>query len=334
MSAPWSMNQRWLNWRKRLNWVVTICLTTPLFWRDQSGHEEPVDLPAGSFVEVALSPSGQQIALSIGENGAGDIWVSDFNLPGVLNRVTNLGDAENPVWANDGNSLYFDRTGDDDPADRGIWQVSASGIGEPEQLIPGETVMLARDIGPDDEVLIQSNLGTEGDILRGDFRSGDKTVRPLIASVYGETLPSISPDGRLIAYVGFETGVREVYVRPYPDVDSNRWRVSTTGGDEPRWGSNNVLYYLSNPASPQQKLITLEIEYDTEFRVQGRTEIEVENLYTRGRPSYSIDSENNRLLLIKYLDEGERQSWGDGVQPVIANVVSNFFAEIDGRLRE
>ena len=41
-------------------------------------------------------------------------------------------------------------------------------------------------------------------------------MEPLFATVYSEGYPSISPDGRWLAYVTDESGRSEVYVRPFP----------------------------------------------------------------------------------------------------------------------
>ena len=37
------------------------------------------------------------------------------------------------------------------------------------------------------------------------------------SSCLTQTLPSVSPDGRWLAYVSDETGINQVYVRPFPE---------------------------------------------------------------------------------------------------------------------
>ena len=47
-----------------------------------------------------------------------------------------------------------------------------------------------------------------------------------------------------MAYSSNETSVRQVYVQPFPDVDSGRWQISTDGGDWPVWNpAGNELFY-------------------------------------------------------------------------------------------
>jgi len=59
---------------------------------------------------------------------------------------------------------------------------------------------------------------------------------------------TLSPDGRFIAYASYETGRPEVYVRPFPEVESRRWMISTAGGVAPQWGgaTGDELFYRSD----------------------------------------------------------------------------------------
>ena len=60
-----------------------------------------------------------------------------------------------------------------------------------------------------------------------------------------QTQPSLSPDGRWLAYSSNETGRFEVLVRPY-DGSGPDQQVSTSGGQEPLWGPcGRKLYYRS-----------------------------------------------------------------------------------------
>ena len=64
----------------------------------------------------------------------------------------------------------------------------------------------------------------------------DKTV------VNGE----VSPDGRWLAYEANDAGRFNIYVRPFPDVSSGYWQVSTDGGTRPLWARNSQeLFYRS-----------------------------------------------------------------------------------------
>ena len=58
---------------------------------------------------------------------------------------------------------------------------------------------------------------------------------PIVASSRSEYSPSISPDGRFMAYASNESGRFEVYVVPFPNSGATEWQVTTTGGRAPRW---------------------------------------------------------------------------------------------------
>ncbi len=74
--------------------------------------------------------------------------------------------------------------------------------------------------------------------------SGDSTPVPMVASPFTELHPALSPDGRWLAYTSNESGVNEVYVRPFPNTASGRWQVSNGGGSQPRWSSDGRTLFL------------------------------------------------------------------------------------------
>jgi eukaryotic-like serine/threonine-protein kinase len=75
----------------------------------------------------------------------------------------------------------------------------------------------------------------------------DTALRPLVAAPgYDETAPSLSPDGNWLLYQSDESGRREIYVRPFPDVDQGRVQVSVGGGEAPLWSRNGrEIFFLS-----------------------------------------------------------------------------------------
>jgi Tol biopolymer transport system component len=56
--------------------------------------------------------------------------------------------------------------------------------------------------------------------------------------------PTVSPDGRWLAYVSNETGRWEVYVRAL-QAEPHPWGVSTAGGEEPVWDASSRRVYFS-----------------------------------------------------------------------------------------
>jgi Tol biopolymer transport system component len=66
---------------------------------------------------------------------------------------------------------------------------------------------------------------------------------------FGETNPTVSPDGRWLAYESNRRGRRQVYVRPFPDLDSGEFQVTTDGGTRPVWARDGRELYIAKTRS-------------------------------------------------------------------------------------
>jgi Tol biopolymer transport system component len=89
-------------------------------------------------------------------------------------------------------------------------------------------------------------LGAAPDILVVPL-NGDRKAVPLFQTPSMELNGAISPDGRWLAYQSNESGVSEVYVRPFPNVDGGKWTISSGGGSRPAWNAKgSELFYLDS----------------------------------------------------------------------------------------
>ena len=97
------------------------------------------------------------------------------------------------------------------------------------------------------------------------MRTGtDSAPRALVATAAEEFSPSVSPDGRWLAYGSDETGRTEIFVRPFPDTQGARYAVSSAGGAEPLWShSGKELFYRDGA----NRLVAAEIAPGPVFRV-------------------------------------------------------------------
>jgi serine/threonine-protein kinase len=74
----------------------------------------------------------------------------------------------------------------------------------------------------------------------------DGTSKTLLHSKAAFRNPEISPDGHWLAYQTNESGEFQIEVRPYPDILSGRYQVSTEGGTQPGWSSTgDELFYVA-----------------------------------------------------------------------------------------
>ena len=90
------------------------------------------------------------------------------------------------------------------------------------------------------------------------LREGSLSMAPVLSDC------ELSDDSRLLAYTSTETGSTEVFVRPFPDVDSGRWQVSTAGGMMPEWAhSGRELFFVDG----SRALVAAQVETDSGFQV-------------------------------------------------------------------
>jgi len=161
------------------------------------------------------------------------------------------------------------------------------------------------------------------------YRPGvDSTLQPLIASdAFAEAAPEISPDGRWIAYTSDETGRDEVFVRPFPDVESTRIRVSTGGGIIPIWANSGSELFFVDPSNGM-----IAARFDP---ASGRV-LGLETLFTippiyvvnASQDFYHIGSDDQRFLMARPFlgtEEGEEprfvlvQNWLEEVKARVPN---------------
>jgi hypothetical protein len=78
----------------------------------------------------------------------------------------------------------------------------------------------------------------------------------------GATYPSVSPDGRWIAYDALVSGVREVYVRPFP-TGEGRWQISRGGGLLARWSFRGDELIYRRDAGGESWLVSVRMSTTT-----------------------------------------------------------------------
>jgi serine/threonine-protein kinase len=306
-------------------------------WVNRSGQATQVDAdwtfrPGADNRAWDLSPDGSRIALKAVTDLGRDIWVKA--LPdGPLSRLT-FADGENrfPRWSPDGESVAFlsNRDGNLD-----VWTKRADGTGEAELLLDVESSLAEAFWSPDGEWLIVRSGGTAGVIGGRDilgFRPGvDDEAVPLITSEFDEAAPTLSPDGRWLAYHSDETGRREVFIRPFPEVDRGKWQVSDQGGRQAVWGPDGrELFYVSGGAGNlgARDVIVAEIDPGPPFAVVGRRTLfplPQGYYFANNSRSYQLAPDGERFLMARLVNTGEEN-------PSKLILVQNWFTELEARV--
>ena len=71
-------------------------------------------------------------------------------------------------------------------------------------------------------------------------------VKPVLQTPFDERNAEVSPDGRWMAYDSNESGLMQVYVRPFPNVAAAQYQVSIDGGRSPMWSpKGGELFFVS-----------------------------------------------------------------------------------------
>lgn len=292
-----------------------------LTWINADGSEEFLDLPVRGYEDPVISPDGRKLAVTVYTDGASDIWVHEFNQPGILNRVTDTGDASDPLWTPDGQRIVFRQV-----QSGGLGIKNANGVGLIENYTDlSNTALAPRACATESSLLVTSAISGGGQgISLLDQSNLDNASEIILDSSFRSLGPSISSDGRYLAYASDETGEMEVYVRPFPDINSAKWRVSVNGGFEPKWGQDsNRLHYTT---VGRKTLISAEIQFEPEFSVLSRRELGIDTARS-GVPFYAPDPERDRYLYMKPANDAELQqrqnNFGDEFVQLV--LIDNFF---------
>jgi hypothetical protein len=107
----------------------------------------------------------------------------------------------------------------------------------------------------------------------------------------------VSPDGHWLAYESNSSGSFEIYVRPFPAVDTSVSRVSTEGGTRALWARDGkTLFYLSGDGFLQEVAVNAS---GSEWNNGPSKRVFDRRYYVGGNSGRSYDiSRDGRLLMI------------------------------------
>jgi eukaryotic-like serine/threonine-protein kinase len=290
-----------------------------IVWTDRDGTEEPIALEPRPYQHPRISPDGSALAVDTG--GESGVWLWDF-ARGTATRLTTdpkLGPFRAyPVWSPDGRTITFTS---DPQGGRNIFRQPADGSGRVDRLTTSPNLQHPNSTTPDGRlVLFKEVRNGLGGIYTLSTTAGAQP-QPLLTSPFDHSVADLSPNGKWIAVQSNESGNYEVYVRPFPDVNSGRWQVSSNGGTFPGWSRDGrELFYVATDG----RLVSVSVETEPSFIAGKISQVVKPGFWpgtgTSGRP-YDVSPDGKRFLMIKPFDDA-----ASSATRIV--VVQNWFEEL------
>jgi Tol biopolymer transport system component len=279
-----------------------------LVWVDRQGTIEPLAAPTRAYVQAALSPDGQRVAVSI-TSGTDELWLYDLQRGSLTRLAFEQASNLEPVWTPDGRRIAYrnNRTGN-----WNLYWRPVDGSGSEERLTTSDHNEIPFSWSPDGKVLAftETNPSTS-DVWMLPLES-DRKPEPFLKTPFTNFGPHFSPDGRWLAYASDESGGTQVYVQSYPG-PGRKWQISTDGGNAPQWNpKGRELFYRNG-----NKAMVVDVTTSPTFSA-GKPRV----LYDG--PAGVVSPDGQRFLAVQAVDPEQ--------PPTQINVVLNWFEELKRRV--
>jgi Tol biopolymer transport system component len=217
-----------------------------LSWVHRNGRREPLAADALPYSAPRVSPDGTRAAVEITGPDSVDIHIYDLNRKTLTRLTSGSSHGRHPLWTPDGQRVVFYS----DASGGGLYSMAADGTGAVKRLTTtraAQTPYAWTDGGRALLIEQRSNDQTGSSNIYVLSLAGEPSSKPLVQTRAFEVEPAVSPDGRWLAYTAREAGGgAEVFVRPFPNVDAGRWRISTDGGEAPLWSRDGKqVFFIS-----------------------------------------------------------------------------------------
>jgi len=295
---------------------------------EQSGTTRPLRSVAGDYSNLRFSSDGRWLAMDIGQNqGDSAIWILD-SARDVLTRLTAGGAlANSPIWTPDGKRLAFAAREGGGLVDNLFWQ-KVDGTGGMERLLDSKRPQDPGSFHPEGKILAYTEqiAADNWDIgllpIDGNETAGWKAGTPklVLNERYIESDPTFSPAGRWLAYISFESGLPQIYVRSFPGLQA-RTQVSIEGAVQPTWSANRPELFYST-LDGRIMVVPYRVSADTFTPDKSREWSPGLRAPFFGRArTFALHNDGRRLALVKATD-----------LPVRDHVVlmQNFFDKVRG----
>jgi eukaryotic-like serine/threonine-protein kinase len=270
-----------------------------LIWFDRSGKQLGTVGQPGFLADPRLSPDGRRVAFQQTDSDGRhvDIWIRDLANDAIARLTFGPGLDELPVWSPEAKRIAYAANHN---LNYGLYQKNADGSGSEQEMAKSSGAYRQGfwDWSCDGQYLLVWENGELWYLSRSDLQ-----LKPLFQGNWIVRNAQFSPDGKWIAYSSNETGSWEIYVSPFPAVNS-KWQVSRGSGEEPRWRRDGKeLFYLS--AEGRMMAVSVKTSPNFEsgtplalFQAHLRQSISANDLV-----SYDVSADGLRFLINAKVDE-------------------------------
>ncbi|HKY96453.1 MAG TPA: protein kinase [Gemmatimonadaceae bacterium] len=211
-----------------------------------------------TFHSPRFSPDGRFISVDLSTAAGRDVWILSRDR-GTMSRATFDHDGHDATWTPDGKYITYSsfKTGK-----FGLYRTTPGG-GRAEELASLPNAGYTGEwFAPGDRLI--TTLTEPGDNVTYDIgiieNSGKGPIRPVVADEFHTAYPSVSPDGKWLAFVSDQSGMQQVYVRSL-EGGGDKTQVSSDGGTEPVWSRDGrELFYRSlSPRGSDMMAVTVRL---------------------------------------------------------------------------
>jgi serine/threonine-protein kinase len=269
---------------------------------DRSGKESLALPKRDRYGNPRLSPDGARVSVDIrSADSMGDVWVFEIGRSGGTRISAEGGREFGAEWTPDGKQLIFssERPFFD------LYRRSSDATQPAEALLTASYDHYTGSVSRDGKLFAFSVAVPGGEIWTVPLQ-GAPTPTQYFANGFNLGHPTLSPDGRWMAYDSDESGQGvDVFIQSFPDPRVKRVKVSPAHGSEPMWtqGGRELVYREG------EKVMAVSIDLAT--GASGPPRVLFSGPYpdnpgwTRPR-SYDVTPDGERFLLTKLPGEQPR----------------------------
>jgi len=299
---------------------------------DEQGQPQPVGSPTRAYGEIAVSPDGARVGLSMDSPDEAELetnlWIYDLTRL-TLTRIPTSGGAWQTVWSGDGERIAHSSVTKDEFS---IWERRADGSGEAVKIFatPSPQVFaLPEDWSRDGKTLaiMQVDLASpNSNVLMLERASGSTmwTASPYLESTADEHGLRFSPDGKWVTYCSTESGRHECYAQRFTgaangaeDARTGRVQISTNGNDGACWWSpdGKEIRYIDG----DKQVMSVQVQTEPRLSVSlPKPLYSIKELKTR---NYSWTPDGRLMAVLQ----------GEGERPSRIDLVINFLDELQAK---